>query len=78
PPMPIIMVTHQRRTYHQLAIVWGGRVYCVDDPKVAAAAVMDRLKQAGNVASGDLIVAASGRQPGMTGGTDTIKVKVIE
>ncbi|MBW3538354.1 pyruvate kinase [Candidatus Parcubacteria bacterium] len=77
PPMPIMMVTHQRRVYHQLAIVWGGKAFCVNDPKRAGAEVVEQLKQAGNVVAGDFIVVASGHRSGVTGGTDTIRVKVV-
>jgi pyruvate kinase len=77
PPMPIIMVTDKMRVYHQLAIVWGGKSYFNAHPATAADAVIRELKRAGNVAAGDAVVIASGHQPGVTGGTDTLSIQLV-
>ncbi len=77
PAVPIIMATHRRRVYFQLALVWGGKSFLLEEPAGAAEVVMRRLKSVGNVHPGDMIVVASGQHPGMTGGTDTVQVRAV-
>lgn len=78
PSVPIIMVTDNRRVYHQLAIIWGGKSYLHAKPADATAHVIRQLRAAGNVVLGDAIVVASGHQPGVTGGTDTVSVQMVQ
>ena len=78
PSVPIIMATHSRRVYQQLAIVWGGKSYLHSKPREATDHVIAQLKSAGNVAKGDALVLASGHQPGVSGGTDTVTIKVVQ
>jgi len=77
PPLPIIMVTDSKQVYNQLAIVWGGKSYYVDKPADGTAEVIRLLKEAGNVKAGDGVVVASGHQPGVTGGTDKVEIKIV-
>jgi pyruvate kinase len=77
PHVPIVMVTDHRRVYNQLAIVWGGKSYCHEKPEDATPYVIRQLKAAGNVKVGDALVVASGHQPGLSGGTDTVSIKVV-
>jgi len=77
PTVPIIMVTDSRRVYFQLAIVWGGKSYLHAKPATASAHVIAALKAAGNIHRGDSVVVASGHQPGLTGGTDTVSIQVV-
>jgi pyruvate kinase len=78
PDMPIIMVTDHRRVYYQMAIVWGGKSYLVDKMESALDQVIHQLKSAGNVKAGDALVVASGHQPGLIGGTDSVSIKIVE
>lgn len=78
PSMPVIMVTHHEKVYQQMAIVWGGKSFYVKSPRGADKVVIDLLKKAGNVVKGDAIVIASGNQPGVTGGTDTVRLQVVK
>jgi pyruvate kinase len=78
PVAPIIMVTHQSRVYHQLAIVWGGKSYLHDQPAEAAEHVTRQLRAAGNIAKGDALVVASGNQPGVPGGTSNVSIRVVQ
>ncbi len=77
PPMPIIMVTNNPKTYQQLPIVWGGKSYFLPKAHGASKTIIEMLKAAGNVHEGDLIVVARGNQPGVPGNTDTIEVKAV-
>jgi pyruvate kinase len=78
PIVPIIMVTNNRRAYFQMAIIWGGKSYLYDKPADATAHVIQQLRSAGNVVLGDSLVIASGHQPGVTGGTNTVSVQIVQ
>ncbi len=78
PPMPVIIVTHDKRVYQQMSIIWGGKSYLEKTSKDAAEKVIAELKRAGNVNRGDAVVIASGNQPGMSGGTDTLRVQIVK
>lgn len=78
PDVPIIMATNKRRVYNQLAIVWGGKSFYLDDMTDAEGKIITLLKAAGNVISGDMIVVASGRMPNVSGGTDTVQVCAVD
>jgi pyruvate kinase len=78
PSVPVIMVTNNSRVYQQLAIVWGGKSYLQSAPADATKHVIELLKAAGNVKAGDSLVIASGNQPGVTGGTNTVSIRVVQ
>jgi pyruvate kinase len=78
PTVPIVMATNSWRTYNQLAIVWGGKSYFLEDMTNAGDKIIALLKEAGNVMPGDNIVVASGRKPNVSGGTDTVQVCVVD
>ncbi|MBW4061085.1 pyruvate kinase [Candidatus Saccharibacteria bacterium] len=78
PGVPIIMVTNNRRAYFQMAIIWGGKSYYFDKPAEATEHVIQQLRSAGNVVIGDALVIASGHQPGITGGTNTVSVQIVQ
>ena len=77
PAVPIVMVTHRQRVHHQLSIVWGGKSFFRANPKGSSQAVIKWLREAGNIHSGDAVVVASGNQPGLEGGTDTVSVSIV-
>jgi pyruvate kinase len=77
PDTLVLGVTDQRRTYNQLAIVWGTRSYLIKNPKTAHQEVVALLKQEHNVTPGDIIVRTSGSTAGVTGNTNTIQIEKI-
>jgi pyruvate kinase len=74
----LIAVTSDARTAQQLAIVHGIKSYARPADKLAATKLTDWLRQNRVLRKGDLVVSASGRQPGVVGTTDTIKVRMLE
>ncbi len=78
PDMPIIAVTSDTRTLQQLSLVCGVKSYLRPADKLAAQKLTDWLREKKVFASGDVVVTASGRHPGVVGTTDTIKVRVLE
>lgn len=73
----VVAVTHQRRVYQQMGLVWGARSYLISDHDQAAEETMRMLRQEHNVKAGDVIIRAWGRQSGVTGGTDTLQIRVV-
>jgi pyruvate kinase len=78
PDVPVIMATNQRRVYNQLAIVWGGKSFFLEDMTNVEDKIISILKESGNVIQGDMIVVASGRKPNVSGGTDTVQVCTVD
>lgn len=78
PKVPIIVVTPETRVAQQLAILHSAKTYVRPDDKMAGSKLTDWLREEKIFKKGDVIVAASGKHPGTPGGTDTIKVRVLE
>jgi len=78
PSTIIIAVTSEDRTAQQLALVHGVKSYVRPVDRHAASKLTDWLRQHRILKKGDLVVTASGKQPGVVGTTDTIKVRMLE
>jgi pyruvate kinase len=78
PVIPLIAVTSDVRTAQQLAIVYGTKSYIRPVDTHAASKLTDWLRKNRVLHSGDIVVTASGKHPGIVGTTDTIKVRVLE
>lgn len=76
--IPIIAVTSDPLTAHQLALVYGTKSYVRPVDKHAASKLTDWLRKSQLFSKGDMVVTASGKYPGVVGTTDTIKVRVLE
>ncbi len=76
--IPLIAVTSDTRVAQQLAIVYACKSYVRPDDRLAAEKLTNWLHRNQVLAAGDIIVSCSGQQPGKIGGTDTIKVRVLE
>jgi pyruvate kinase len=80
PNMPIISVTSSQRAAQQLALSYANKSFVRPDGEKAGLELAKELK-ANNFFSGqDKITVAivSGKQPGLIGATDTIRVRVLE
>jgi pyruvate kinase len=77
PEQLIVMVTHLPRTHNQLALVWGAWNYLQPDPSLAAETSLKFLKEQDVAVAGDKVVVVSGNQPGIPGGTDSLKVEAV-
>lgn len=80
PNLPIISVTSEARTAQQLALSYANKSFVRPDGEKAGLDLAKELKASGYF--GDeaqvRVVIVSGRQPGLMGATDTIRVRVIE
>lgn len=76
--IPLIAVTSDPHTAQQLAIVYGVKSYIRPADKLAAQKLTDWLRQQKILSSGDIVVSASGKYPGVVGTTDTIKVRILK
>ncbi len=79
PNLPIIAVTSEPRVAQQLSLNYANRSYIRPDGERAGLDIAKELKAEGffghNPAT---VIVVSGRQPGLVGATDTIRVRVIE
>ncbi len=78
PAMPIISVTSQPRVAQQLALMYANKSFCRPDGERAGLNLAKELRASGYIEAGSTVVLVSGKQPGQIGGTDTIRVRVIE
>jgi pyruvate kinase len=80
PNLPIISVTSEPRTAQQLALAYANKSFIRPDGEKAGLDIARELKD--QQFFGDIeharVVIVSGRQPGMIGATDTIRVRVLE
>lgn len=77
PLRTIIVVASEQHVAQQLAIVYGTKTFVRPDHKEATAKLIRWLEKDGLLRKEDVVVSASGRQPGIIGTTDTIKVRVV-
>lgn len=79
PNLPIIAVTSEARAAQQLALSYANKSFIRPDGERAGLELAKELKAEGFFGDGTAtVVIVSGRQPGLTGGTDTIRVRVLE
>ena len=79
PALPIIAVTSSKRVAQQLGLNYGTRSFVRPDGEFAGMELAKELKAQGFFGGKEnpTVVIVSGRQPGLIGGTDTIRVRSI-
>lgn len=78
PSLPIISVTSDRRVAQQLALLYASKSFLRPDGERAGLTLAKELRESGFFSSPTTIVVVSGRQPGLVGATDTIRVRSLE
>lgn len=78
PSLPIISVTSQARVAQQLALLYANKSFLRPDGEKAGLDLSKELRANGFFAEPTLVVLVSGRQPGLVGATDTIRVRRLE
>lgn len=80
PDLPIISVTSEPRAAQQLALSYANKSFVRPDGERAGIELARELKADGFFEGDDptTVVIVSGKQPGLIGGTDTIRVRVLE
>jgi len=80
PNLPIISVTSVPRTAQQLALAYANKSFVRPDGEKAGLDIARELKDESffGESSSVKVVIVSGRQPGIIGATDTIRVRVLE
>lgn len=80
PCLPLISVTSSVRSAQQLALSYANRSYIRPDGETSGLDLAKELKAEGFFGDNASVTVAivSGRQPGLIGGTDTIRVRVLE
>ena len=79
PALPIVSVTSDKRVAQQLGLNYGTQSYVRPDGEFAGFEIAKELKASGFFGGKETatVVIISGRQPGLVGGTDTIRVRAI-
>jgi pyruvate kinase len=78
PSMPLISVTSSARVAQQLCLLYANKSFLRPDGEKAGLTLAQQLCEEGLLEHGRPVVLVSGRQPGLTGGTDTIRVRILE
>jgi len=80
PNLPIISVTSEARSAQQLALSYANKSFIRPDGERAGLELAKELHANNFFVTDDpvRVVIVSGKQPGLIGGTDTIRVRVIE
>lgn len=80
PNLPIVSVTSSNRAAQQLALSYANKSFVRPDGEKAGLDLAKELKEQGFFGEQEKVTVAivSGRQPGLIGATDTIRVRVLE
>lgn len=80
PNLPIISVTSEPRAAQQLSLSYANRSFIRPDGERAGLDIAKELKAEGFFGDKQtaMVAIVSGKQPGLIGGTDTIRVRVLE
>lgn len=77
PLRPIISVTSDRRVAQQLALLYANKSFLRPDGERAGLQLAHELVEEDFIQKGSTVVVVSGRQPGVEGGTDTIRIRTL-
>ena len=77
PSRPIISVTSEPRVAQQLALLYANKSFCRPDGERAGLELAKELVEQDFFDTGSTVVLVSGRQPGLMGATDTIRVRTL-
>lgn len=77
PSRPIISVTSEPRVAQQLALLYANKSFLRPDGDRAGLVLAKELAERGYFETPATVVLVSGRQPGLIGGTDTIRVRSL-
>jgi pyruvate kinase len=77
PSRPIISVTSEARVAQQLALLYANKSFCRPDGERAGLELAKELAEQGFFETPATVVLVSGRQPGLMGATDTIRVRTL-
>lgn len=77
PSLPIISVTSTPHVAQQLCLLYANKSFLRPEGEKAGLQLAQELCRNGMLEKGKPVVLVSGRQPGLTGGTDTIRVRIL-
>lgn len=78
PHRAIFSVTSDRRVAHQLALLYANKSFLKPDEGMAGIELMSDLAKYKFIKPESSVVIVSGRQPGLKGATDTIRIRRID
>ena len=78
PMRPIISVTSDARVAQQLSLLYANKSFLRPDGEKAGLDLAKELRKSGFMFDPTTVVLVSGRQPGLKGATDTIRVRYLD
>ncbi|PID32794.1 pyruvate kinase [Candidatus Saccharibacteria bacterium] len=78
PKRPLLSVTSDERVAQKMALLYANRSFVRPDGERVGLQLMQEMAEIGYIKKPAKVVIVSGRQPGVVGGTDTIKVRTVE
>lgn len=78
PGMPLVSVTSEPKVAQKLALLYANKSFMRPDGEKAGLELSKELRTTGFFDPRSTVVLVSGRQPGLIGGTDTIRVRHLE
>lgn len=78
PMRPIVSVTSDPRVAQQLALLYANKSFLRPDGEKAGLVLANELRETGFFDQPTTVVLVSGRQPGLEGATDTIRVRKLD
>ncbi len=78
PARPVFSVTSDPRVAQQLALLYGDKSFLHPDGDKAGLDLVEELVEREFLPHGSTVIIVSGRQPGLIGGTDTIRVRTVD
>lgn len=78
PSMPIVSVTSDAKVAQELALLYANKSFLRPDGERAGLSLAAELREEGFFPPEATVVLVSGRQPGVEGTTDTIRVRTLE
>jgi pyruvate kinase len=78
PHLPVITVTSDPRVAQQLTLLYATKSFLRPEGEKAGMKLAQELVESGYLQRPATVVVVSGRQPGVEGGTDTIRIRTIE
>ncbi len=78
PSAPVMIATPNEKVCNQMALVWGGKPFLISKKGLSSDIIIKKMKARGAIHRGDFIVTAYGKQRGVAGGTDTVRLLEVK
>lgn len=78
PSSPLAVISPVQKVCNQCSILWGSKTFLVPKAKSYTQKILKKLVSRGAVSPGDWVVEAYGKNKGVAGGTDTVRLLEVK